>query len=105
MEILTEAAKQVPSLVVLVVIVVYFLRYLEKLNESQTARAKQMMEPYEKGYAVLNETIKHLSDEIADSKKVSAKLAQVIMYHDATVKGENPDILGSPKEIMERILG
>ncbi|RMH20577.1 MAG: hypothetical protein D6698_03975 [Gammaproteobacteria bacterium] len=33
-----------------------------------------------------------------------AKLTQVILYHDATVKGENPKTLGSPTEIISKII-
>lgn len=115
MEVLVEAAKQVPSLSVLVAVVVYFLRYLERLQVAageRAARAQaesnermaQIAETFRGTLSAHDQVIKHLADEISDSKRVSARLAQVILYHDATVKGQNPEAMGSTAELIERIM-
>jgi len=59
-EVLTEAARQVPSLVVLVVLVVYFLRALDKRDQTIRAIADSCHATQERGTAALAETTRTL---------------------------------------------
>lgn len=104
MDVLIEAAKQAPALTVLVVVVVYFLRYLERMNTTAIERQKEIAKTYSESLKVHSAAVEHLAAEIKSSQRVMARLTQVIMFHDATVKGVNPDTLGDPKDAIDKIL-
>jgi type III secretory pathway component EscU len=97
MDVWKDVAFQLPALGLFVVMIVYVLRYIEKMSENYHARMNEMTAPFQ-------QAINHLADEIAESKKVNARLAQIILYHDATVKGENPEVLGTPQDLMNKIM-
>lgn len=97
MDVLTEAVKQVPALAVLVFVVIYFLRYIERLSAQNADRDKEIAETYAKACA-------DMAEKVEASTKVNARLTQVVLFHDATVKGENPEAFGSPQDLIKKIL-
>ena len=118
-ELLIEAAKQVPALIVLLVLVTTFLRTLTARDESHEERLAKLIEQQNTHEVrlteqqnthevrlteVMGQQISTMLEELGQLKTVNARLAQVLMYHDATVRGTNPETLGSTEEIMARIL-
>jgi hypothetical protein len=41
---------------------------------------------------------------LTKQQRIMAKMTAVILLHDATVKGKNPDTIGSTEDIVERIM-
>lgn len=104
MEVVIEAAKQVPALAVLVFCVVHFLRHMERVSSAALKRHEDVAQVYRDSLDSHTKAIEHLTSEIRASKSVSARLSQIVLYHDATVKGQNPEALGSPQDLMKKIL-
>jgi hypothetical protein len=59
--------------------------------------AKSVVPRFLDSYAQLNATLEA-------QRKVIARLSAIILLHDATVRGQNPDTLGTTEELMNRIL-
>jgi hypothetical protein len=41
---------------------------------------------------------------LTEQQRILAKLTAVMLLHDATVRGTNPDVMGTTEDIMKRIL-
>lgn len=48
--------------------------------------------------------IDRISDVLQRQEMVLGRLTVVVLQHDATVRGENPETLGTSEELLERIL-
>ena len=96
--------EQVPALAVLVVVVIHFLRHLDRSSKASEERFRGLAEHFASQLDTHGKSVEHLTEEIRSAKAVNAKLAQIIIYHDATVKGENPEAFGDPKEFIDKIL-
>lgn len=95
---------QVPGLAVLVYVVMHFLRHLERSDEAAHRRYTEFAKAVQEAQRDHSQAIQHLAQEIAASKQVNARLTQVIMFHDATVKGKHPGATGDPDEIVRQVL-
>ena len=106
-QILTEAAKQAPALVVLAVIVWAFLKDRKSdaesnrefhKNEGQVNRAamERIVGDHKE---VMREQAKS-NDRLTESHAV---LTRTLLLHDATVRGSNDNVMGSHEEIMGRV--
>lgn len=49
-------------------------------------------------------SMENMQNQIELNTKVLARLAAALFQHDATVRGVNPDTLGTTEEMMERVL-
>lgn len=80
-EILKEAARQVPSLVVLVVLVVLFLRRMAASDETQKA----------------------IAETCHEAQRQSIRAVEVLEERSAGVIKENTEALGAMRACLERV--
>lgn len=52
----------------------------------------------------LTKAIDRNSDVLVRQQLVLGRLVVVVLQHDATVRGENPETIGTTEELLERIL-
>lgn len=68
-----------------------FTKTLPTLTEQFRADLQQQREANERGMAEITERLERLS--------------AILLYHDATVRGTNPQTLGSTEELLRRLEG
>lgn len=68
---LIEAAKQIPALFLVVVLVVYFLRYLQAINKSQEARMSLIIADYRKDREIMQNTLERVVVAVANLERTS----------------------------------
>lgn len=54
---------------------------------------------------LLTRGLDKISENVAASSKAIARLGALLVHHDATSRGQSPDVLGTTQEMVERILG
>ena len=90
---LEKVVEQIPALAVLVFTVVQFLRH----QENQADRMLDVLRRH-------SEAVDALKDEVRKSTDVQARIAALLIAHDATVKGVDPEALRSSEEFIDKAL-
>ena len=105
MDLLSEKIlSQIPAMSVLVFLVLTFLKHMKAASEIQAKAVTEAATANAKEMDALRASLETVAQCNIQSQKVQARLAQILLYHDATVKGVNPDSMGTPKDIMDKIL-
>ena len=106
-QILIEAAKQAPALVVLALIVVAFLKFLKSEGEVARNFIERVMADHKDSMVDVVEKHATAMDAQAQTNEKLTKsheiLTRTILLHDATVRGENDNVMGTHEEIMGRV--
>lgn len=88
------AVAQIGALGILAVVIFYSFRRL----------LPRILDQHFKAINKIAGSVERNSQAIRDNEKTTARLAAALFQHDATVRGQNPETLGTTEELMDRVL-
>ncbi len=100
----SNIAGQVPGLIVLAWLTWHFFQHLHRVQKDHQEHYAELSLAVREAMERAARAHMEMAKELERSKRMDAKLAQIILYHDATVKGQNTEASGSPQELIEKIL-
>jgi len=99
---------QAPIAVILLVAGVYLMKEFGKRDETWRNFFKETAESQHKTMESVSrshqEAMNGISRQLERLAEQVAKNTAIVVLHDATVRGTNPETIGTTEEIMERLL-